>query len=346
MGILVDAACVSAVAVRRGRIVWAAESHYAEPSELAQVLGALAAERPRGAREASVALAEGVARVKTVEGLPRLKRRDLVAHVRLNSRRYFLQNGVPLVTDAMPLRQAGALLAGAPVPLVEAVVAGLAAAGIACRSITPAELLPTTSVTLPLPEGLSDGARAAFRIASAPPGTLSLMPEQARARQARDRVASIRRWAAAAAAAIVLCAAGWTVGQWRLRTRAEQELEQLKPSLHAALSARRDLEATDHALGLMAAMESGSARRGRFLAELTRALPDSAFVVSLRLDPDGAGSLSGYAPRAAAIVARLERAGLVRRAALEGPVTREVVAGRELERFALRFRSAGPGSAP
>ncbi len=48
--------------------------------------------------------------VKTIAGLPKLSRCDLAAHVRVNSRRYFLQNGHPLVTDARPT-PGGALIA-------------------------------------------------------------------------------------------------------------------------------------------------------------------------------------------------------------------------------------------
>ena len=340
MGLCVTENRVSAVALRRGHTVWAAEATFEGEEDLSRVLATLASERPRGARTVAVALAAGAARLKTVDGLPRLKRRDLVAHVRLNSRRYFLQNGIPLVTDAVPLETGGALLAGTPAPLVEALAAGLEAAGLRCRLIVPADLLPAPSPNGGVPDELSEGFRSAIAAALAPLPLLSLLPDAARARHQSDLRLSLLRWTVAAASAALLAVATWIVRDILVSQGAERELARLKPGLEAALSARRDLDASDAALSLISGLDADAPRRGRFLADLTRALPDSAFLVSVRLDPDDSGWLSGYAPSAAATVARLERAGLIRDARMEGSVTREIQAGRELERFSLRFRVA------
>lgn len=333
LGLAVDATRIAAVALRRGHAVWAAEATYAGPDDLAAALAALAAERPRGARRASVALSSDLVRVKTIEGLPRLRRRDLVAHVRLNSRRYFLQNGCALVTDAQQSAQ-GTLMAGAPARLVEAIADGLDGAGLRCTAILPAALLRAG----PVP---ADVARAA---ALAPAAPVSLLPDGLRAEAARDVARSLRRWAVVAVLSLGLAALSWFLALARAERGAERELRRLRPAVEAALAAERDLDATGQALAAFAAAQSELPRRARFLADLTRALPDSGFLVSLRLDPDGAGVLSGYAPHAAAALARLERTGLVRGAAFDGPTTREVVAGREVERFALRFRLAATGT--
>ncbi len=304
-----------AAVLRRGRVVWAADAVYQDAGDLAQALAALAAERPGGVRRAAVTLTAGVARVKTVEGLPALERNDLAAHVRLHSRRYFLQNGVALVTDAMPLpgSQANgeppvALLAGAPLPIVEAILEGLNAAGLGCVGIVAADT------------------------------ALSLVPDRMRERARATLQRSVLRWGAICAAATLLAGASWFGSEVHNERAAERELARLKPALDGALAVQRDLDAAHDALGAIAAAQAGKMYRARFLARLTSALPDSAFLVGLRLEPDGTGSLSGYAPRAAAVVAQLERRGIVRTPTLEGPTSREVVAGRELERFAIRFR--------
>jgi hypothetical protein len=274
-----------------------------------------------------VALSPDLVRVKMLEGLPSLRQRDLTAHVRLNSRRYFLQNGCAIVTDAQRLGS-GTLVAGTPARLVEAIADGLDGAGLRCTAILPAALLRAGPAQ-------ADVARAAALARSAP---VSLLPDGLRALVAREAARSLRRWAVAAALAVGLAVVSAFLAMIRAERGAERELEHLRPALEAALTVERDLDATSQALAAFAAAQSERPRRARFLADLTRALPDSAFLVSLRLEPDGTGALSGFAPHAAVVLARLERADLVSNATLDGPATREVVGGRELERFAMRFR--------
>jgi hypothetical protein len=333
VGIAIDGARVSAVALRGNRTVWAAEAAYTGSADLERVLGQLAAERPRNARIATVALGPDVTRLKTVEGLPRLEHADLAAHVRLHSRRYFLQNGVALVTDAVPAHRNGsdglALLAAAPVPIIDAVSRGLEAAGLRCDTITPLALLTVTG------DDQYAGARAA---ATARYAQLLLVPDHARAARLAAQVVTLRRWAFAGGASVLLAAATWAVKTVRAERASAAELLRLKPMVSAALRVRADLDAATDALGVLGRAGAGRSRRARFLADLTRALPDSVFLVSLRLDPDQTGALAGFASHAAPVIARLEQAGLVRHAAFEGPVTREALGGREWERFAIRFR--------
>lgn len=296
--------------LRRGRAIrWSAAAEYDDNKDLASALAALAAERPRRVHQASVCLGPELARVKTVAGLPPLKQADLAAHVRLHSRRYFLQNGVPLVTDATVVRGAtAATLAGAPVPLIEAVTDGLAMAGLECLDIAP--------------QSRPD---------------LSLLLDVTRAARRKKAEHAIRQWAFAAVASVVLAAATWAYSLRHQGERAEAELLALKPSLDLALAVRRDIDAADQALGVISAAQAHRSRDARFLARIAEALPDSAFIVSIHLDPGGVSSMSGYAPRAAAVAALLERRHLITQPIFEGAVSREVMAGRDLERFAIRF---------
>lgn len=326
VGISVEPARVVACAVRRGRTVWAAEAGYAGTQDLAQVLAALAAERPARARVARVALACGLARLKLVEGLPRLRRADLAAHVQLNSRRYFVQNGVPLVTDAHP--EGGASrLAATPAPLVEAIAEGLAAAGLECAAIVPAQALEN-----------AEGVETATAVASVRRPALSLLPHtlRQRARDAESR--SLYRLAFAAAASLVLAGAAHAGALIRRERAAAAELARLAPTVAGALAVRRDLDAATAALDLLQGAEGSGARPVRVLAAITAALPDSAFLASARFERDGTVRLAGYAKSAARVLERLERIPGLSHGAAEGPVTREVVAGREWERFTIVFR--------
>ena len=332
LGILIDETRICAVAVRRSHVVWAATAAYKSVDDLRSALSALAAERPRAARSAAVALGGSMARVKTVHGLPPLKREDLAAHVQLNSRRYFLQNGIPLVTDALPLPSAGdghsALLAGAQASIVDAVIDGLDAAGIACARLAPAEQV--------CPPG-DDPVIIATRVAAGAAPALSLLPPAARARDASRLQVSARRWVVFAACALALAVAARVGANARAGRRAETDLAAIAPAVNAAIAVRADFYAASEALAVAGRAESANAHRARFLAALARALPDSAFLVSLELDADGGGMMSGYAPGATATLARLERELHLRNPTLTGAVTREVQAGRELERFTIRF---------
>lgn len=341
VGIAIEAGRVSAVALRGRRTVWAAEAPYDGAEDLERALAALAAERPRRARIAAVGLGPDVARVKTLEGLPRLPHMQLAAHVRLYSRRYFLQNGVPLVTDATPLdtkqTPGRAIAAAAPTPIIEAIARGLEAAGVECRTIVPFTLLKAGTA--------SDPFAAARVVALARDAPLALLPDATRISRVAAGKRSLVRWAALAAASVALAVVVWFAAQIRDERAATHELERLTPAVEAAIAMRSDLDATTDALAILARVSAGRAHRARQLAELAHALPDSAFLVSLRLEPDGRGSLAGYAPSAAQVLARLERAGALAHPTFDGPVTREVVAGRERERFAIRFDApARPGA--
>jgi len=318
LAVTVEADRVVAMLRRRGRPVWAAEAPYQGAADLAAVLAALAAERPARTRGARVTLDPAVARLKEVADLPRLTRADLAAHVQLHSRRYFLQNGVPLVTDALGRKGGGALLAAAPLPLVAAVCDGLAAAGLVCHDIVPA-------------------GHAA----------LSLLPGAQRAARGHAERRALARWAVAALGAGLLVGMAWVTALLRAEHEAHAALAAMRVPLAAAVAVRRDLDATTEALAVLNAAAAPS-RSAAFLATLARVLPDSTFLVSAELMADSSVRLAGYAPRAASVAAALERTRVIRGPSFEGPVTRETVLGQERERFTLRARVGGlaAGAAP
>jgi Tfp pilus assembly protein PilN len=348
VGIAVERNRLAAVAVRRGRIVWAAETAYQEPADLAGVIAGLAAERPRGFRAACVALGPEVARIKHVDGLPRLRPADLAAHVRLQSRRYFLQNGASLVTDAVAAGGRGsgtgtATLAAAAEPIVEAVGAGLHAAALALQEMAPSVLFAAPEADAEMGRLQQLGFRAAsFRdayaaaVARRPP--LALLPAELRRERDRQTTRSLVRWAALCAGSMLLAGATYVGALAHQGRTAAAELDALRPALAAALAVRRDLEAATASLEVLQQADLRRPRLTRLLTELTSALPDSVFLRALRVERDGRGALMGYAAQASAALTALERTRGITDPELDGAVTREVVGGREWERFGLRFR--------
>ena len=93
---------VSARAVQRRRIVWAAEAPFTDPEDLREVIAQLAGEESLPIRLASmrVKLESPLAQVRTLEGLPPVKERALRALVAQQAGRFFRKNGKPLVVDA------------------------------------------------------------------------------------------------------------------------------------------------------------------------------------------------------------------------------------------------------
>jgi hypothetical protein len=357
LGISVEPGRVRAVALARGRVVWAAEAEYAGPGDLAEVLGRLAAERPRGFHRARVTLGADVAQLKVVDAMPRLGARDLAAHVALQPRRYFLANGVALVTDAVPHGRANrsghapALLAAAPEPLVEAVAAGVRAAGLTLEGLAPAAAFPAkAAAAAPLALALLGDRGAlyvpAFTAAASSEPRLMLLPAAARRTSERARFAAARRWLVLAGASLGLAFVSRVAVVSRRERNAERELAALHRTLEQALAERRDLDAATEALDFLSRAEAQRPRQAALLARVTHGLPDSAFLSVFRIEADGRGTIVGFAPRAADVVAALERVPGVSAPALEGAVTREVAGPREWEGFRIRFRTRRPEESP
>jgi hypothetical protein len=351
LGVAIDAGQVRAVAVTRGRVTWAGEAEYASHADLAEVLARLAAERPARVRTVRIALGAALADRKVVEGMPRLAARDLARHVALQPRRYFLANGVPLVTDAVPFGRGNrnghrpALIAAAPEPLLDAIAAGVRAAGLTPEAIAPAADFSGEESGDPLGplRHLGDaGARYAIAYAAATGlPRLLLLPASMRERNMRDEALNGRRWMIAGALALALGALSYVVALIHQRSAAEAELLRLRQDVTSALAARADLDHITDALAFLGHAEERRTHHAALLARVTAALPDSAFLAAFRVDPDGRGMLAGYAPRAAEVVAALEHVRGLSQPALEGPVTREVQGSREWDRFSVRFRVGG-----
>jgi len=160
---------------------------------------------------------------------------------------------------------------------------------------------------------------------------------EARRLRARRRL----RWLAAAAAGLWLAAlAVYAVRLGTAGRAAERDLRALGPAVDSALALRRDLDAAAGVLATIGAAAEGRSRHLVLLADLTRALPDSTVLVSLRIAPDSTVRLAGYAASGAQVLARLEAVARLRGARFEGPLVREALGAgtgqsRTWDRFAV-----------
>ncbi|HWZ28403.1 MAG TPA: PilN domain-containing protein [Gemmatimonadales bacterium] len=173
--------------------------------------------------------------------------------------------------------------------------------------------------------------------------TMTLLPETHRAsgrRRGKRRLGTV----AAIGFALWLLAAGIYVARLSLTyARTTAVIEALRGAADTALNLRRDLDAGRATLATIGRARAGRSHSLRLLGDLTHALPDSVTLIALEVLADGTVRMTGYAPRAAVVLAGVGRVPEIAGATLEGPVTRELVSGvGERERFTVVAREGQP----
>ena len=300
-----------AEAIRNSSVEWAGEATYVDVAELSDAIARLAAEAPRTHKRIAVVVEHPPVQLRTLSDLPPVKPRHLVALVSQQAGRFFRKNGRPMVTDATWVGKSTPGIARAAAveePLVEAIAAGVRAAGLWLEAIAPAE-----------------------------EPHLSLFPPSER--QDRERTARRQtRRLAVVTCGVWLTAVSVFFGRLAWERRAvERELAALQQPLAAVVQARRELRDAAVTLDAISAAERERGRALIALASVTSALPDSSVLTSLEWRADGTGILVGDARRAADVVARLDRLGTFSDARLGGPAVKEAIAGKDWERFSVLF---------
>ncbi len=308
---------VRAEARRAEVAVWAGEATYDSPRELTEVVARLAAAPAERCRQLRVTLQRPPAQTRTLADLPPVRDRELASLVANQAGRFFRRNGAPLVTDAMWVTNGvGRVTHAAAVeePLVLAIVAGAAEAGLAVESITAAGMSPE----------------------------LQLLPTAERAVRARARRRTIVRLAIAAGAAWLLAGVLFGVRLVIERRDVEAQLAAATAPLAAMRDVRREMRTAEAmVLGLADARRA----RGQALATLARvngAIPDSAVLTSYTWRLDGSGVVAGAGRRAADVLSAVERSHAAPNPRLEGAIVRETLSGHEWERFTIIFGANNP----
>jgi hypothetical protein len=399
VGIAVSTDFVRAVAVRDGAVLWGAESPV-DGRPIEAVVGELiAARRLRRWPRPTVIAAVGPARaqLRRLAGLPPVV--DAAALARLVSEsagRFFLRNGVPLVTTGVRRDHEGDG-AGWSAAIEQPVVAALERT---CRAhgLRLVAVLPTLSViphalngdTLTWTDGdvcaritlsggrlvtmrraISDAAEPApqrdelpcavpalavlgaegWRFADAYGAAVASVRDPLAYRPARSASAPpVRPWRLAAAGlacgiAVASAMLGPTLAARRAAAQATVALSTLGGRRHAAEAAEADLARVSAALEEVAAFDRDRHAATLLVSDLARALPAGSALATLRVDSAG-GTLVALALRAAVLIERLEHVPGLTSPTIVGPVTREVAAGTEVERVAIRFGWAGAPAAP
>jgi hypothetical protein len=310
---------VRAELVRRGRVLWAGETTIEGPEDLQEAVAQLAAEPglPSRPSRLTVEVDTPVVQLRTLEGLPPVRESTLPLLVGNQAGRFFRRNGKPLVIDARWKRRLKgeprvAQAAAVEEPWIEAVLAGARTAGLELETISPPA-----------------------------PSPLTLLSPAERGRRRRAALTSLRRLTILVAGLWICVGCLAAARLEREERRIETRLSEIGEAVDAVRGARRQIGEAATMLQTVAAAERA---RGTILIQLgqvTAALPDSAFLESLTVDEKGAGSISGLARSAVALVERLDRASGVTGPTLDGPAVRERHGTTEWERFSVRFGGRG-----
>jgi hypothetical protein len=158
----------------------------------------------------------------------------------------------------------------------------------------------------------------------------------------------VARWRLALAAAVLALSiasalAAPEVRDARTIAHATARLSALGPDRLEAARLERELALVSAALDDVARFADGRQSSLAILAALADSLPDGSALVMFRLD-SLAGTAVVLAPRMAAVVGAMDRLPMVTSVEISGPVTRETMGERALERATLRFTSIRPPS--
>jgi hypothetical protein len=341
IGLSVERDRLRAVGVSGVRVLWGMDVGLSDETPLGEVLPKFLGTLPVGrfARpRITIALGSAFAQSKRLGGLPPLgDERVLARTVSEHSSRFFLKNGVPLVTTSVRLDAGGRPWAAAlQKNIVDTIVTACRESRVRLSGIVPAvdvALLETTALT---PLGREAKEFAAAYGAAITSGALTWHAGPGGGPDAAPR------WRVATAASSAIFALGIAVltpgfAAHLVEHRAVAHLASIARPSRAAQRVARDNELVTHALEEVGTFDSGRRPVTVVMARLAVALPDSAALLALRIDSVG-GSIVAIVPHAGALLTRLEHVRGLAAPEITGPVTREVAPGRDLERVTVRFR--------
>jgi len=369
--------------------MWAVEAERAAGDDLSaaivQLLGH--ATLPRWPRPIVVAaIGPAASQTKRLIGLPATADvATLRAIIREGTSRFFLRNGIPLVTAGVRMEEPGAAWAAAfDLPVVRDIESACRGLGLRVRLIVPSMValpralepgqvewtdgdvhseLTVAERRLVNTRRLSPTSRNSVDVAATPTAIAALHSLGADAWRFADAYGATQlpdneplalrsssgeldagasrravRIAAVCLCLAIVAAIGTPVVARVVRAhRTSRQLAAIGRRARDAEAAERDLGRMSEALAEVASFDASRRSPTLILSQLTRALPENAELVTVRLDTAG-GTMVILAPRAAAALAALDSVKAVVAPEIIGPVTKEMAGARELERATVQFR--------
>jgi hypothetical protein len=228
--------------------------------------------------------------------------------VQENVHQFFLRE-VPFVTTSVHSLGPGEALGGiVDTSLVDAVIAACAETRYALRTVYP-DADPRLQIRprrLALPSSPISGLRAMMAIAACALACIAALVAPGLAADAATR-------------------------------RATRELATLSHAQHDAADETQDAQQTTNAIDAIGRFEHERRSVTLLLSTLASALPPESAITTLRVDTAMA-EMVVVSTRAAAVLGAMDRMPGIVAPAMIGPVSRDVVNGRDIERATIHFR--------
>jgi len=214
-----------------------------------------------------------------------------------------------------------------------------------------AELLATPRNTLdPLLARLS-AAGVVVDAVDLPEGNgrlgINLLPPARRPHHVHPR----RRWnralAVACLALLLLVLGQYLHNRWQALVRMQAQVESMRADAQQVLALRQQLQDNAGAAGFLVQRKQHATTTLALLADLTRRLPDSAWLERLSIDADGQVGMQGQSRQAARLLDALKDSPLITDASFQGSIQPDAATGKERFYLVAQLRQASaPATAP
>lgn len=357
IGVYVDQCDIAVAVVERGKMVWSAaaplsvDHHMSDHGRVASTLGLLLDRIPKSRWPGLVvntAIGAPWARVKLLKGVPPVNRHsELVSLLRLNTSRFVASSRPIIITGALATSSGDVHVGVADRSVVDAITNE-----ITSRKLRMGRIVPATSIDLggnsPGSAGrastvreLSTGETIAVRVATA----RGLMPLGLSAQDnPAAAVPDISPKRITVAGAVLVAVALLYVGSQLNIERVTLARDAAAVRRMAAVSdsgvrEEAELRRLNRDLANAANFSRHRVSTALLLGAITQALPAEAAITTLRIDSANV-DIVALSPRTAAVVDALSDVPNVASPTIIGPVSRETVGPRELERATIRLRIA------
>ena len=350
----VDHRAINVVVVEHGETIWSAAAQLdadcraGDSTHIATALGALLDGMPKcrwPKLRVDVAIGTPWSRVKLVKGIPSLRRhKEVVAMLRLNASRFVASPRPAIITGASAVSTSEYHVGIAEVGLVGAITGELSNRNLRIGQIVPAE-------SIQLEEFAAQPIVGAEHVGNTPAGeaiaaqlAMGRAPEGL-ALRARDNPtltrpeASRKRVAAAAVALLAAIVSYPVVRDYTDHTTLERSraaLRSMRLLSDSGSQEQAELGRISRDLASAARFSRHRVSTALLLGAITQALPAEATVTTLRIDTANVDMVV-LSPRTAAVVDAMSEVANITAPTIMGPVSREIVGARELERATLRL---------
>ena len=351
IGVAIDAAELRAVLVESGVVRWHATTRLVAAQSANDALRDLFVGAPSAARRArtTVVLSREWVQAKPLPGFPAVKSARLASQLlRQNEQSFFLATGrtrtivdLHVAADGTPWGAAfdtgvldeisrGATSARLKLVRVAPLVVALSALDASGDARAPAALQPIGE----------DAASylGAYAAAFAPRRLpLAWHPPSHRRHPRRWTIAGRAVAYAALSAAAAFAALAPAIRAARSSRDLERQLEELRPRQAEVQRTQLELTRVTDAMNRIAAFSAHRGEVTRLLATLSRVIPESTALLTVRIDSVD-GAFTAIAPRVADVMPTLVTENGIVAPRIVGSMTREVTGGAQVERAAFRFR--------